>query len=331
MRAARTVDAWVDGIVAGDRALVAQAVTLVESRRAEDRAVARAVLARLPRPSSSEAAWRVGISGAPGAGKSTLIEALGMYALGLGRKVGVLAVDPTSERTGGSILGDKTRMPRLSVEAGAFVRPSPSGGALGGVAARTREAVTVLEAAGFDLIIVETVGVGQSETAVRHLTDTFVLLALPGAGDELQGIKRGIMEAADVVLVTKADGEQALAAERAAAQLRAALRLLPRDDAWTTPVLTVSALQGTGLGAAWEAIARHRAELAAAGDLTARRAQQAVVAFRRMLDEALRALAEDQLGDELARVEAEVAAGRLAEDQAALDVVARLRGAPRAV
>lgn len=325
VRVARSVDAWVAGIVAGDRAIVAQAITLVESSRDDDRLTARAMLAALPRSAS---AWRVGLSGAPGAGKSTFIDAFGTFALGLGRKLGVLAIDPSSERTGGSILGDKTRMPRLSIDARAFVRPSPSGGALGGVHARTREAIAVLEAAGFDLIIVETVGVGQSETAVRHLTDAFVLLALPGAGDELQGIKRGIMEAADIVLVTKADGEQTTAAARAAAQLRAALRMLPRDDDWTTPVLTVSALAGTGLDAAWEAIARHRAHLEARGDLATRRAQQAVVAFRRLLSEGLATLAERVLGAELARVETAVAAGELAEDAAVATVLGRIAGGP---
>jgi len=312
MKRNRAVADWVAGIVAGDRAVLGQAITLVESSRADDRVAARAVLAALPR----KAALRVGLSGAPGAGKSTLIEALGLMLTGQGKRVGVLAIDPSSERTGGSILGDKTRMPRLANDARAFIRPSPSGGALGGVAARTREALAVLEGAGFDVVIVETVGVGQSETAVRHLTDTFVLLALPGAGDELQGIKRGIMEAADVVLVTKADGDNVGGAVRAASQLRGALRLLPRDDGWTTPVLTVSALQGEGLEAAWDAVERHRAHIAPA--LEERRGQQAVQAFRRLLGGALLGLARERV--DVDAIERAVRAGVTAED-AAVDAV----------
>jgi len=319
-RRARTLDAWLAGLVARDRAVIGEAITLVESAHPEDRAHARALVAALharPAPRSDGDALRVGISGAPGVGKSTLIEHLGLHLLARGSRVGVLAIDPTSQKTGGSILGDKTRMPGLANAPDAFVRPSPSGAALGGVAARTREAMVVLEAAGMDVVIVETVGVGQSEIAVRDLTDTFVLLVQPGAGDELQGIKRGIMEVADVVLVTKADGDLVGPAVRAATHARHALRLMPRDDGWEVPILTVSALLEEGLDAAWDAVARHRAHLDARADLAARRGRQAVVAFRRLLGESLEAFVGERFGAELAALEVEVAAGRVAEDDAA--------------
>ncbi|MCC6620279.1 MAG: methylmalonyl Co-A mutase-associated GTPase MeaB [Deltaproteobacteria bacterium] len=317
-RRERSLDAWIAGLAARDRAIIGEALTLVESTHPEDRARAGALVAALHVRPGMGRALRVGVSGAPGVGKSTLIERLGMMLVARGRRVGVLAIDPTSQKTGGSILGDKTRMPGLSTAPEAFVRPSPSGAELGGIAARTREAMVVFEAAGMDVVIVETVGVGQSEIAVRDLTDTFVLLVLPGAGDELQGIKRGIMEVADVVLVTKADGLMAGAAIRAATQARHALRLMPRDDGWQVAVLTVSALEGQGLDVAWEAVERHRMHLEARGDLQARRGRQAVVAFRRLLGEALDAHVARAFAAELAALEVEVAAGRVAEDAAAL-------------
>jgi len=232
------------GLASGDRAIIGRALTLVESKHPDHRSMASELLLRLS-AHPPLATQRVGITGAPGVGKSTFIDALGIQLTAAGHRVAVLAVDPSSERTGGSILGDKTRMARLCVDPNAFIRPSPAGRTLGGIAARTREMMLVLEAAGFDIVLIETVGVGQSETAVRHLSDTFVLLALAGAGDELQGIKRGIMELADVVLVTKADGDNVIAAKRAAAQLRGALRLLHttlEDHTWLPPVLSVSAL-----------------------------------------------------------------------------------------
>ena len=260
----------------GDRRALARAITLVESSRAEDEVKAEALLGSLgPAPDGT---WRVGISGAPGVGKSTFIEAFGLHAIAQGRKVAVLAVDPSSSLTGGSILGDKTRMERLARDSGAFIRPSPSGGELGGVARRTREAIALVEAAGFDLVIVETVGVGQSETAVAGMTDVFVLLLAPGAGDSLQGVKRGIMELADLILVNKADGALADAARHVVADHRAAMHLMRPHEGWWTPrVLACSALSGEGIPEAWEALGDY---MAAAGEgLAAKRRHQAEAAL----------------------------------------------------
>ncbi len=264
------------GLEAGDRRALARAITLVESTRPEHREDAAALIeAVLPRTGR---AIRIGISGPPGVGKSTFIEAFGELVIGLGHRVGVLAVDPSSARTGGSILGDKTRMERLARNERAFIRPSPSGGELGGVARRTREALLLCEAAGFDVVIVETVGVGQSELAVADLVDLFVLLASPSGGDDLQGIKRGIMELADLVVVTKADGELAGPANHAAADLRRAVHLLrPKHDGITTEVLLASSTtpNDEGVAAVWDAVSRLHAELSASGSLDRLRADQA--------------------------------------------------------
>ncbi|MDQ2649060.1 MAG: methylmalonyl Co-A mutase-associated GTPase MeaB [Actinomycetota bacterium] len=264
-----------DRVAAGDRRALAQAITLVESTRADHRGEARALLDELlPRTGGSV---RIGLSGAPGAGKSTFIEALGLHAVDAGHQVAVLAVDPSSSRSGGSVLGDKTRMSDLGRRAEAFIRPSPSGGTLGGVARRTREALLVCEAAGFDIVLVETVGVGQSEIAVADLVDLFVLVAAPGGGDELQGIKRGIMELADVVVVNKADGDLLPAAQRAASDLRKALHLVrPKRPGWEVPVLLASSLEGDGVVDAWEAITSGVDRLRGDGSLDAQRVEQAV-------------------------------------------------------
>ncbi|HYF55839.1 MAG TPA: methylmalonyl Co-A mutase-associated GTPase MeaB, partial [Salinarimonas sp.] len=262
----------IEALLAGDRAALARAITLAESKRADRRAAARALL-DAAMPHTGRAA-RVGITGVPGVGKSTTIDALGAMLSARGHRVAVLAVDPSSSRTGGSILGDKTRMARLAADPAAFVRPSPTSGTLGGVAARTRETMLLCEAAGFDVILVETVGVGQSETAVADLTDFFLVLMLPGAGDELQGIKKGILELADVIAVNKADDAGARA-NAAAAEYRAALHILaPSSGIWSPPVLTVSGLTGQGLDELWAKVLDHRARLEAAGELHAKRRAQ---------------------------------------------------------
>ncbi len=286
-RRALSVEAVVAGIAAEDRSVLARAITLVESRRPEDRSTVGALMtAIMPRTGR---AIRVGITGIPGVGKSTLIDALGAMLLTRGLSVAVLAIDPSSHATGGSILADKTRMPRLAFDPRAFVRPSPSGGELGGVARRTREASLVCEAFGFDVVIIETVGVGQSETAVADMVDTFVLLALAGAGDELQGIKRGIMEMADLVAVNKADGDNAPRARRAAKDLVAALRYQRRrHHAWEPRVLTVSALTGAGIADLWAAVMEHRTELESTGDLGRLRAEQAERWMWQLVEEGLR-------------------------------------------
>lgn len=258
----------------GDRRALARAITLVESTRAQDRETAEALLSSLL-PNTGRAI-RIGVSGAPGAGKSTFIEAFGTYLTGQGKRVAVLAVDPTSQRSGGSILGDKTRMERLARDPNAFIRPSPSGATLGGVARRTHEALLLVEAAGFDIVLVETVGVGQSETAVADMVDQFVLLVGPGGGDELQGIKRGVMELADLVLVTKADGDLAAAANRAAADYQAALHLMrPKYFGLAPRVLKVSAPTGRGIAESWSAIAAFHEALVQGGHLRRLRQAQA--------------------------------------------------------
>ncbi len=262
-------------VCAADRRGLARAITMVESTRDDHRATARLLLDKVI--TSTGQAQRIGITGTPGVGKSTFIEALGLHLIEQGHRPAVLAVDPSSGRTGGSILGDKTRMTDLGRRSEAFIRPSPASGHLGGVARRTREAMLLCEAAGFDVIIVETVGVGQSETAVADMVDVFTLLVSPGGGDDLQGIKRGIMELADLVVVNKADGDLAPAAGRTAADYRHALHLQrPRSPAWTPEVLTASALHQVAIDEVWSRAAAAHEALAASGDLATHRAAQAV-------------------------------------------------------
>ncbi len=259
----------------GDRSALARAITLVESSRADHRQQAQALLQELMPDAGG--AMHVGITGVPGVGKSTAIEALGMYLIEQGHRVAVLAVDPSSTRTGGSILGDKTRMARLAAHPDAYIRPSPTSGTLGGVARATRETIVLLEAAGYDVILVETVGVGQSEVTVAAMVDTFVFLTLARTGDQLQGIKKGVLELADVVVVNKADGDHAVEAKKAARELAGALRLIhPHDALWRPPVLTMSALEGTGIAELWETVLRHRQVLTEAGEFDTRRRSQQV-------------------------------------------------------
>ena len=310
----------------GDRRDLARAITLVESTRADHREQAAQLLdALLPDTGGSV---RVGISGPPGVGKSTFIEALGLRLVEQDHHVAVLAVDPSSSRTGGSILGDKTRMDELARHSNAYIRPSPSGGALGGVTRRTRETILVCEAAGYDVVLVETVGVGQSEIDVDTMVDTFVLLVAAGGGDELQGIKRGVMEAADIVAVTKADGELLPAAQRAAADYRHALQLLrPKHESWTPEVLLTSAATNGGIDDLWAAIERHRAALAATSALHARRAAQSRAwLWSEVREQLLRRLQDDDgLDAELGDVEQAVADGRVSALTAATQVLATLK------
>jgi LAO/AO transport system kinase len=252
-----SLQALVTGIEAGDRGTLARAITLAESRLDSDQELAQELMVATSQRIG--AAVRVGLTGVPGAGKSTTIEALGLWLIEQGHRVAVLVIDPSSSRTGGSILGDKTRMPKLSLAPEAYIRPSPSSGVLGGVAWRTREAMLLCEASGFDVVIVESVGVGQSESELSEIVDTFCLLLAPGGGDELQGIKRGVVELADVIAVNKADGDLLVPAKRAAGDYRHALHMLePATPGWTTPVLTYSARDGTGLQDLWQAVSDHR-------------------------------------------------------------------------
>jgi LAO/AO transport system kinase len=267
------LDAYETGVRACDRAVLAQAITLVESREDSDAALAQTLLTRLL-PATGKAR-RVGVTGVPGVGKSTFVDAMGMQLVARGHKVAVLAIDPSSTLTGGSILGDKTRMARLSVEPNAFIRPSPSGATPGGIARRTRETMLLCEAAGFDVVLVETVGVGQGEVAVSDMVDFFLVLALPGAGDELQGIKKGVIELADAIAVNKADGDGAVRAKAALGDLKAALRYLPRKRAsWVPQAVAISGQTGAGLAELWEIVEEHRKTLEGTGELASMRAEQ---------------------------------------------------------
>ena len=309
----------------GERRALAKAITLVESTRADHQAAAQRLLEQLL-PDTGRAA-RVGISGVPGVGKSTFIEAFGLYLIGLGKRVAVLAVDPSSARSGGSILGDKTRMSRLAVAPEAFIRPSPAGGSLGGVARRTREAMLVCEAAGYDVVLVETVGVGQSEYAVSSMVDFFLVLMLAGAGDELQGMKKGILELADALAINKADGDNLPRALRAAAEYRAALKLFrPRSPNWDPPVLTVSALEARGIDTVWNAITDHTDRLQASGELADKRRAQQQDWLWSMIDDGLKRhfLERPDVAHLLPDIEAAVQAARLTPTEGARRLLALL-------
>jgi LAO/AO transport system kinase len=313
-------------IRAGLRTVLSRAITLIESKRADHRRAAVA-LTQLLLPQTGKAV-RVGITGAPGVGKSTTIDALGSMLTRQGHKVAVLAVDPSSRRTGGSILADKTRMAQLANDDNAFIRPSPSSGTLGGVAAKTRETMLLCEAAGYDVVLVETVGVGQSEIAVADMTDFFLVLALPGAGDELQALKKGVVELADMIAVNKADGDNLPRAKLAAAEYGAALHILsPHSPNWSPPVMTYSALKGDGIETMWTHILDHGQRLTASGELAARRGGQQVKWMWTMLEERLFApvRSDRTLKSALPRIEADVAAGRLAPATAVEEIAEILK------
>jgi LAO/AO transport system kinase len=319
-------EALAQRVLSGDRRALARAITLIESRRVDHEEQAEQLLDQLL-PATGNA-LRLGITGTPGAGKSTFIEALGRHVIEQGHQIAVLAVDPSSRRSGGSILGDKTRMQRLAQAPQAFIRPSPAGATLGGVTRRTREAGLVCEAAGFDVVVVETIGVGQSEGAVADMVDCFLLLLAPGAGDELQGIKRGIVELADLVVINKADGDLLAAAKRAQADYQAALQLLrPPTPAWTPEVLACSALYEEGIDEIWQTVQRHRQALEDSGELAAKRARQIRswlwAEVQAGLIDALRA--DPTTAELLAALEDDVDTGRLLPPRAARELVHRFR------
>lgn len=319
MNSRTDINAFSDGIRKNDRAVLGRALTLVESNREDDRNAAQALLtALLPETGS---AYRVGITGVPGVGKSTFIETFGLHLIEAGHRVAVLAVDPSSSISRGSILGDKTRMEKLAVSETAFIRPSPTGGSLGGVARKTRESILVCEAAGYDVVLVETVGVGQSEIAVAGMVDFFLLLKLAGAGDELQGIKRGILELADCITINKADGANVEAAKRARAEFERALAILrPGDqDGWTPRVVTSSGQTGDGIERIWEIIAEHHQMFSNTGELMNRRQQQLLDWMWSLVDEGLRDAVrrQPQVASKLAGLEKDVLAGRTTPTTAA--------------
>ncbi|QDE67422.1 methylmalonyl Co-A mutase-associated GTPase MeaB [Myxococcus xanthus] len=314
-----SADAYVDGVRAGDRAMLARTITLVESELPRHAVLAQEVLTRLlPATGGSR---RVGISGVPGVGKSTFIDALGMHLVNAGKRVAVLAIDPSSTVSGGSILGDKTRMARLSREEAAYIRPSPSSGTLGGVARKTRETLLLCEAAGFDVVLVETVGVGQSETVVADLVDFYLVLMLAGAGDELQGIKRGILEVADMLAINKADGDNKPRAERARSELRAALHLM-RPGA-EPEITTCSALEGSGIEKLWTSVDTQLGQSAASGAMERRRKAQQVQWMWTMVQDGLRAAlrAHPEVSALVPTLEADVREGRTTPTSAALRVL----------
>jgi LAO/AO transport system kinase len=320
------VAAYADGVRTGDRGVLARAITLVESRRADHRRLAQDLLVELLPEAGG--AHRIGITGVPGAGKSTFIDGFGTMLTQAGHRVAVLAVDPSSNRTGGSILGDKTRMGKLAVDPAAFIRPSPTSGTLGGVARATRETIVLMEAAGYDVVIVETVGVGQSEIAVANMVDCFLYLALARTGDALQGIKKGVLELADLIAVNKADGDREREAKAAARELAGALRLLTSPDApWTAPVLTCSALDNVGLDDIWTRMGRHREIMTESGEFDDRRRRQQVDWTWTMVRDTLltQLHADPAVAALVPEVEQQVRAGELTATLAAERILATFR------
>ena len=319
------VAALAQGVRAGDRARLARAITLVESSKAEHQALADELLQELL--AHTGAAHRIGITGVPGVGKSTTIDQLGMNLVEAGRRVAVLAVDPTSTRTGGSILGDKTRMSRLAQSPNAFIRPSPTSGTLGGVTRKTRETMALVEAAGYNVVIVETVGVGQSETAVAGMVDFFLVMLLAGGGDDLQGIKKGIIEIADMIAINKSDGDNRARAAQAAAEYANALAIFtPAAASWQPPVVTISGRDNEGLDALWSRIEAHRTKLTATGEFAEKRRDQAAAWMHAMIADKLHATltARPEIKSRLAAREADVRAGRLTPVRAACEIIAAM-------
>ncbi|MFC4272179.1 methylmalonyl Co-A mutase-associated GTPase MeaB [Sneathiella chungangensis] len=326
-KTAADAELMADKLRRGDRRALARAITLVESVRSDHRATAQILLNRLL-PDTGKSV-RIGISGTPGVGKSTFIEAFGKLLTGAGHKVAVLTIDPSSQRSGGSILGDKTRMEELVRDPNAFIRPSPSGGSLGGVARRTREAMLLTEAAGFDVILVETVGVGQSETTVAEMVDVFLLLLAPGGGDELQGIKRGVMELADIIVINKADGDLKAAASRAAAEYKGAVGLMrAKSKNWRPKVLMVSAMNKTGIDRLWDTIEEYRAARGVDGELAEQRKEQAVSWMWSELGDSLmsRFKAHEGVAAHLGKMEADVKSARIDPTTAAEKLLAIFLG-----
>ena len=310
-----------ESILSGNRRALAKAITLIESSRPEDREASQVLLNQLlPQTGNS---LRVGITGVPGVGKSTFIEAFGQYLISQGHKVAVLAVDPSSPMAGGSILGDKTRMERLSREADAFIRPSPAGRALGGVALKTRESMLLCEAAGFDVVLVETVGVGQSEHQVGSMVDFFLMLLLPGGGDELQGIKKGILELADAIMINKADGESSSLARKTKLHYQSAMSLLASNDFWKHEVHTCSALEQDGIAECWAMMMRYREQGTQRGALERRRAEQNLQWMSQLTDEMLRQQLSDnaEIQQALPTIKEKVSTGTLTPVSAAIDII----------
>jgi LAO/AO transport system kinase len=317
-----TIQNYASGVRSGDRVTLARAITLVESTKSEHKALAQELLQEVLADTGK--AYRIGITGVPGVGKSTMIDQLGTNLTQDGHKVAVLAVDPSSTRSGGSVLGDKTRMPRLAVDEHAFIRPSPTSGTLGGVTRKTRETMALCEAAGFDVILVETVGVGQSETAVSEMVDFFLALMLPGAGDELQGIKKGIIEIADMIAVNKADGENVERANAAASVYRAALNIIAATSpTWSPPVLTISGIKNLGLDTLWDKIVAHRKLLTESGEFSERRQSQAVKWMHEMLEDRLKAVLHEnkKVSERLPAVEKQVREGTLTPTLAVREIM----------
>jgi LAO/AO transport system kinase len=326
---AREAARLADQLRAGGRAALAQAITLIESRKAEHRLQARELLTLAA--GAAGRSHRIGITGVPGVGKSTLIDSFGSLLTAQGHRVAVLAVDPSSSRSGGAILGDKTRMARLAADAHAFIRPSPSSGTLGGVTRTTRETILLCEAAGFDIVLVETVGTGQSEIAVAGMVDFFLVLVLAGGGDELQGIKKGVIELADMIAITKADGHNEGPARNAAADYRAALEILtPLSAAWKPPVITVSALSGRGLDELWAHMTRHRALAEANGELAAKRRDQDVRWMHALIEERVRQmyLGKAEAAAKIQELERAVRLGLTPPSIAADEAVSTIFGCP---